>query len=335
MTRTTRLGAARPQQHPAGVARARPRPPRTAACSGAQALTPARSTPRTLTSTCGSRSITAASSASGLPVAATRASRCSAVSVPSPVVAWSSMITWPDCSPPRREAAGLHRLEHVAVADGGLDDGDALAVHRDPEAEVGHHGRDRGVVAAAGRPRASPGPARRGSGRRRPRRRRRRRRGSGRRRRRARRRRRRRARAPRRCSGSRCVEPKPSLMFRPSGSVADRDDLGAGAAQRLGRDLVGGAVGAVDDDPEPVEPVRQRGQQVVDVALAGRGVLPDPADGGAGRALPVLAQPGLDGVLELVGQLVPAAGEELDAVVRHRVVAGRDHRAEVGARGRR
>ena len=34
------------------------------------------------------------------PVAAIRASRCSAVSRPSPVVAWSSSTTWPDCSPP-------------------------------------------------------------------------------------------------------------------------------------------------------------------------------------------------------------------------------------------
>ncbi len=38
----------------------------------------------------------------------------------------------------------------------------------------------------------------------------------------------------------------------------------------------------------------------------------------------------LDGGLDRVGQLVPAAGEELDAVVGHRVVAGRQHDAEVG-----
>ncbi len=69
----------------------------------------------------------------------------------------------------------------------------------------------------------------------------------------------------------------------------------------------------------------------LDVAVAGSAVLADPADGGAGGPLPVLAQPALDGVLELVGQLVAAAGEELQPVVGHRVVAGRDHRAEVGA----
>ena len=40
---------------------------------------------------------------------------------------------------------------------------------------------------------------------------------------------------------------------------------------------------------------------------------------------------GLDAVLDLVGQLVPAAGEELDAVVGHRVVRRREHDAEVGA----
>lgn len=39
----------------------------------------------------------------------------------------------------------------------------------------------------------------------------------------------------------------------------------------------------------------------------------------------------LDTVLQLVGELVAAAREELDAVVRHRVVAGGQHHAEVGA----
>lgn len=39
----------------------------------------------------------------------------------------------------------------------------------------------------------------------------------------------------------------------------------------------------------------------------------------------------LDAVLQLVGELVAAAREELDAVVGHRVVAGGEHHAEVGA----
>src|SRR5450755_3688046 len=59
------------------------------------------STPSTLIKTCGSRVITAARSASDWPVSATRLSTCSAVRIPSPVVACSSMMTWPLCSPPR------------------------------------------------------------------------------------------------------------------------------------------------------------------------------------------------------------------------------------------
>ena len=42
-------------------------------------------------------------------------------------------------------------------------------------------------------------------------------------------------------------------------------------------------------------------------------------------------EPLLDGGLDGVVELHPAAGEELDAVVRHRVVAGGEHHAEVGA----
>ncbi len=38
------------------------------------------------------------------------------------------------------------------------------------------------------------------------------------------------------------------------GRHAERDDVGAELPQRLGRDVVGGAVGAIDDDLEPVEP---------------------------------------------------------------------------------
>ena len=44
----------------------------------------------------------------------------------------------------------------------------------------------------------------------------------------------------------------------------------------------------------------------------------------------LLAELGLDGVLDVVGELLAAAGEELDAVVRGGVVRGGDHHAEVG-----
>ena len=92
-----RTGAAGPGR----CRRARPpprRPPRRAtASSSARAL----STSGTLTSTCGSRVIDRRQRRQRLcrsrPSAA---STCSAVRMPSPVVACSLMITWPDCSPP-------------------------------------------------------------------------------------------------------------------------------------------------------------------------------------------------------------------------------------------
>ena len=43
-------------------------------------------------------------------------------------------------------AERTHRLEHVTVADGGSDNGDALTLHRLTEPEVGHHRRDDAVV---------------------------------------------------------------------------------------------------------------------------------------------------------------------------------------------
>ena len=77
----------------------------------------------TLTSTCGNCVIAAgASSASVRPERRSTSSSTSAVSMPSPVVARSGKITWPDCSPPSECPPSMQRLEHVAVADRGLDD---------------------------------------------------------------------------------------------------------------------------------------------------------------------------------------------------------------------
>ena len=48
------------------------------------------------------------------------------------------------------------------------------------------------------------------------------------------------------------------------------------------------------------------------------------------RALRLFAQLRLDGVFDVVRELLAAAGEELDAVVRRRVVGGGQHDAEIG-----
>jgi hypothetical protein len=72
---------------------------------------------------------------------------------------------------------------------------------------------------------------------------------------------------------------------------------------------------------------------VVDVLLDRPLVRAHPADGRADRGVPGAAQELLDLRLDRVVELVPAASEELDAVVGHRVVRGADDHAEVGVEG--
>lgn len=120
------------------------------------------------------------------------------------------------------------------------------------------------------------------------------------------------------------------------GHRADGDQFGTGPRERLRRDPGGRAVRLVEDDLQSVETVREDTDEVGDVLVEPLVVVPDAADAGAGRAVPggagaVVGVDGLDAVLQLVGELVAAAGEELDAVVGHGVVAGGQHHAEVGA----
>ena len=69
---------------------------------------------------------------------------------------------------------------------------------------------------------------------------------------------------------------------------------------------------------------------MIDVLLDRGLVAGDGAHGGALRPVPVLSQPRFDRVLDFIRQLCATAGEELDAIVRMRVVGGRDHHAQVG-----
>jgi len=112
---------------------------------------------------------------------------------------------------------------------------------------------------------------------------------------------------------------------------ADDGDRRARLPERVRGDPRGGPVGRVDDHRDAVEAVRQDRQQVGDVAVVARLETADPADPGTGGPAPPFSHPLLDRVLDVVRQLVPAAGEELDPVVGHRVVRGREHDRQVGA----
>ena len=117
------------------------------------------------------------------------------------------------------------------------------------------------------------------------------------------------------------------------GRDAERDHLGAQLPQRLGRDVVGGAVGAIDHDLEPVEPqmLGEGGLGEVDVAAARVVDPPGAADHLRLGELRALLEPLLDRLLVLVAELVAVGAEQLDAVVGERIVRGGDHHAEVGA----
>ncbi len=69
------------------------------------------------------------------------------------------------------------------------------------------------------------------------------------------------------------------------------------------------------------------GEQVLDVTRRRRVVGSHTSDGSPRGPVPGLAEPLFDCVLNGVVQLVPTAGEEFDAVVRHRIVRGREHDA--------
>ena len=123
----------------------------------------------------------------------------------------------------------------------------------------------------------------------------------------------------------------PVVDVEPVRIGADDGDVGAGLPEGPRRDHRGRTVGGVDDHMHPVEPVRHDGEQVIQVARGTVGQGAHPAHVRPDRLLVLAAHPLLDEVLDLVGDLVPAARQELDAVVGHRVVRGREHHPQVGA----
>ncbi len=236
---------------------------------------------------------------------------------------------------PEGVAVLLHLLQHIPVTDRGLHQPDPLPLHRELEPEVGHHRRDHRVG-----PQRGPLPQRQRQHRedlvavdlltgvvhgqapvgvpvvRDP------------------------QRGP--VLDDRGLQPvevrrtAPVVDVEPVRLGTDRDHFRPGPGERLRRHLRRGTVRLVEDDPQTVQPVREHADEVVDVRVQPLPEVPHAAHARAGRPVPgrpgaVLLVHGLDAVLQLVGELVTAAGEELDAVVRHGVVAGGEHHTEVGA----
>src|SRR6516162_3846598 len=113
----------------------------------------------------------------------------------------------------------------------------------------------------------------------------------------------------------------------------DRHHVGAELPQRLGNYLIGRAVGAVDDDAQPVEAhgARQCALGELDITPGGNlDALGATKVGGFGE---LLAEVGVDQrfdmAFDLVGKFVAVRSEQLDAVVVEGIVRGRDHDAEI------
>ena len=111
----------------------------------------------------------------------------------------------------------------------------------------------------------------------------------------------------------------------------DRRHVGPEAPEQVGRDLRRGTVRAVNDHAHAGER-RQRGaDQMLQVALARVRERQHPTVVGLGDIDGRRSERRLHLVLDRVGELHPVAREELDAVVRGRVVRRADHHAGRGA----
>ncbi len=109
------------------------------------------------------------------------------------------------------------------------------------------------------------------------------------------------------CSASMCVDPQPSLMFSPLGSALIAMTFAPAARYARGAAAGRGAVRAVDDDGQFVEPGGERLAGVAQVAVERVLGVDDPADARAGRAAPrTLVDELFDAVLGGVVELVPA-----------------------------
>ena len=132
-------------------------------------------------------------------------------------------------------------------------------------------------------------------------------------------------------SCSACSAPTPSLMFSPLGDAPCETTSAPSSWNTCGRDVVGRAVGTVDDELQSLEIEVIRKRALAELDITARGIV-EPAhlaEPARIDAVPRLVEFLLDAFLDGVGQLGAALGEELDAVVRIRIVRSADDDAGI------
>ena len=115
------------------------------------------------------------------------------------------------------------------------------------------------------------------------------------------------------------------IDVRPVRLVRERDHFGAEPLERERGDPRVRAVRAIDRDLQAPERRAEAVENVLRVAVGRDADAVDRPSFGPRR----LVQQGLDLLLGVVGELLPAAVEELDPVVLGRIVRSRDHRAQI------
>ncbi len=125
--------------------------------------------------------------------------------------------------------------------------------------------------------------------------------------------------------------PAAVIDVQPVRLGADRRDVRPGPPVGQRSQFVRRTVSAIDDHPDTLERKVDAAQQMVDVLLRSAEEWSHPADLGTRRSCERRSQGRLDVVLDDIGQFVPTTREELDPVVRHRVMARREHDPDVGA----
>ena len=115
----------------------------------------------------------------------------------------------------------------------------------------------------------------------------------------------------------------------------DLDHVRTRATVRLGCGVGRSSIGTVDNDAQTIESMRHRRDQVIDVVLDEIGTFNDPTDISTRRTIPRLIHARFDRILDRVVEFRAALCEELDAVVRHRVVRCGQHHTEIRAGVRR